>query len=34
MNILRKRAQNVKKHNDFTFPDYLPMKTRKVNAKR
>ena len=24
MNILRKRAQKVKKHNNFTFHDYLP----------
>ena len=23
-NILRKRAQKVKKHNSFTLPDYLP----------
>ena len=24
MNILRKKAQKVKKHNNFTFHDYLP----------
>ena len=24
LNILRKRAQKVKKHNNFTFHDYLP----------